>query len=128
MLGIINLRLTEAIEDISKGGLAATLAEVCIKSGIGMVIDLKKVPNRCERVDEILFSETHGRFLIGADRGNEDKIKSVCASYNIPCETIGEAKGDKLVFEIGAKRVEVRVEELEHAWRSTIPRLMGDEP
>ena len=127
MLEIINLRLAKAIEDISKGGLAAALAEVCIKSGVGMVIDLKKVPNRCERVDEILFSETHGRFIIGAERGDEDKIKSVCTSYNIPCETIGEAKGEDLTFEIGASRIKVKVKELESTWRSTIPRLMGDE-
>jgi phosphoribosylformylglycinamidine synthase len=127
MLKIMNLRLAKAVEDVSKGGLAAALAEVCIKSGVGMVIDLKEVPHRCERVDEILFSETHGRFIIGADRRDESRIKRICASFNIPCETIGEAKGDDLVFESGVRRIEVKVEELERAWRSAIPRLMGDE-
>jgi len=127
VLKIINLGLAKAIEDVSKGGLAATLAELCIKSGVGLVIDLSKVPNRCERVDEILFSETHGRFVIGSERGKDDRIKRICASFNIPCETIGEVKGGKLIFEIGAREIELKVDDLERAWRSTIPRLMGDE-
>lgn len=128
LLKIINLGLAKAVEDVSKGGLAAALAEICIKSRVGMVIDLKKVPSRCEQVDETLFSETHGRFIVGADRRDEGRVKRVCASFNIPCETVGEAMGEELIFEIGARRVEARIGELERAWRSTIPRLMGGEP
>jgi len=124
---IVNLRLAKCIDDVSKGGLAATLAEICVKSEIGMVVDLTKVPNRCERVDEILFSETHGRFIVGVDEIGESKIKRVCASYNIQCENIGEAVGKLLTFKIGAKKIEAKVGELERAWKGTIPKLMGDE-
>lgn len=127
ILKILNLGLTKTIEDLSKGGLATALAELCIKSGVGMRIDLSRVPNTCERLDEILFSETHGRFVIEAKGGVEDRIKRVAHSFNIPCEAIGKAEGEHLCLEKGERKIKVQIQELERVWRCTIPKLMGDE-
>lgn len=127
ILKIVSLGLAKTLEDLSKGGLAAALSELCIKSAVGMKIDLLKVPNTCDRLDEILFSETHGRFVIEARRGAEDRIRRISASFSIPCETIGVAEGEHLVFEKGARKIKVHVLELERAWRCAIPRIMGDE-
>ncbi|MEM3386929.1 MAG: phosphoribosylformylglycinamidine synthase subunit PurL [Nitrososphaerales archaeon] len=127
VLKIVSLGLAKSLEDLSKGGLATALAELSIKSGVGMKIDLNKVPNTCERLDEILFSETHGRFVAEANVGAEDRIKRIAASFNIPCEIIGEVEGEYLSFEKGVKKIKVQLRELEDTWRCTIPKLMGDE-
>jgi phosphoribosylformylglycinamidine synthase len=66
-------RLNEATEagliaschDCSDGGLGVALAETAFAGGLGMEIDLRKVPAiEADRDDLLLFSETQSRFVV----------------------------------------------------------------
>jgi phosphoribosylformylglycinamidine synthase subunit PurL len=67
MLHLIRNNVAGSVHDCSKGGLGVTLAEMAIQGEIGIIIDLDYVPNSCSRVDNLLFSESHSRFVFGTN-------------------------------------------------------------
>ena len=92
-----------ASHDISEGGLATTLAEMCFGADFGAEIDLNVInhehsshPERSEgshRPDFILFNETAGTFLMEVE--NEKVAKKLFAS--VPYAIIGKTVSDKSI-------------------------------
>lgn len=68
MLHLIRDNVAGCVHDCSKGGLGIALAEMAIQSKIGIRIDLDCVPNCCSRLDNLLFSESHSRFVFGTNQ------------------------------------------------------------
>jgi len=57
--------LVASCHDCSDGGLAVALAETAFSGGLGMKVDLSKAPvDGVSRNDELLFSESQGRFVV----------------------------------------------------------------
>jgi len=57
--------LLRSCHDCSDGGLGVALAETAFSGGLGMTVDLKKVPAaKITRNDFLLFSETQSRFVV----------------------------------------------------------------
>ena len=48
------------------------LAEMSVAGGRGARIDLRKIPASEGRPDDILFSESHGRFVLATDDPKAD--------------------------------------------------------
>jgi phosphoribosylformylglycinamidine synthase len=71
ILKLINSNLACCVHDCSKGGLAVSLAEMAFRGGTGISIDMEKVPNKCSRLDYLLFSETHSRYLFATREPTE---------------------------------------------------------
>ena len=92
------------LHDISDGGLAIALAEICIASGIGASVDVEGIA--------ALFSEGPHRVLAVAPPGTPMPDLS---------RRIGIMGGDDLVF--GPARV--KLADASAAWRSAIPRAMS---
>jgi phosphoribosylformylglycinamidine synthase len=63
MLKLIKNNLVDCVHDCSKGGLAIALAELALAAQVGTTIELNCVPNSCGRIDNLLFSESHSRFI-----------------------------------------------------------------
>ena len=72
-------RLTAAIDagcvrschDLSEGGLAVSLAEMAFTGGLGLEVDLARVPATVDmRDDLLLFSESNGRLLVEVHEGD----------------------------------------------------------
>ncbi len=57
----ISAGLVGSAHDLSDGGLAVAVAEGCIASGLGAVVDLPAVP---QRLDRLLFAEGGARVLV----------------------------------------------------------------
>lgn len=79
--------LINAIHDCSKGGLIISLLEMAIQSQIGFNISTTKIPNECSRLDYLLFSESHNRFLLTTK--NPLKLASYLDNMAIPYANIG---------------------------------------
>ncbi len=61
----IRHHLIASCHDISDGGLGVALAETAFAGGLGMALDLRRVPqDDMQRNDFLLFSETPGRFVV----------------------------------------------------------------
>jgi phosphoribosylformylglycinamidine synthase len=110
------------VHDCSKGGLLVALAEMCIAGGVGATVDPKMIPSTCKRFDELAFSESHARYILGTSE--PEKIVSEAKKKGIPAENIGKAGGSRLVF----GEYSWDVVELFAVWESPMWRVMGGKP
>jgi phosphoribosylformylglycinamidine synthase len=108
--------------DLSEGGLAVTAAEMVLGSnGIGMGIDLRRVPASIRRDDLLLFSESNGRFLVEVAADQENEFKK--AMKGCIFSKIGKVVGTNGLRIMGLKRklvVNLPAEKLRSAWGGTL--------
>jgi phosphoribosylformylglycinamidine synthase len=74
-------RIVNACHDCSDGGLAVALAEMCIGGRLGADVDLARVPVSpdCASAMDILYSESHSRFIVGVPSGNVASFEKLFA-------------------------------------------------
>ena len=117
--GNAELEIT-AVHDISAGGLAIALSEMCLSSGLGCEIDLSKVPSEDGISDNnLLFSESYARYLITVKADAADEI---IESIDCDAAVIGEVKGDALVI---GDIVNIPVADLDDAYNGVIEKYMA---
>jgi phosphoribosylformylglycinamidine synthase len=101
-LGLIKSSLATCVHDCAKGGLAVALAEMAIAGSTGFKVDLDAVPNSCSRIDDLLFSESHSRYIIGTKE--PEKVRRALQSAGTTFAEIGSAAG-RIEFAKGKKKV-----------------------
>lgn len=108
-----------ACHDISEGGLAACLAEMCFGGGLGAEIN---IPGK-ERPDYFLFNETAGCFLVEVPANKDPAL----LFNNVPFVKLGvitsrpvitAKQGDRYLFEIS-------LDELKAAWQKPMREVFG---
>ncbi|MBV9177900.1 MAG: phosphoribosylformylglycinamidine synthase subunit PurL [Nitrososphaeraceae archaeon] len=65
VLQLISKNLVNCVHDCSKGGLAVAVCEMAIAGNVGLDMNLNLIPNSCSRLDNLLFSESQSRYIIG---------------------------------------------------------------
>jgi phosphoribosylformylglycinamidine synthase subunit PurL len=90
---MLKTRWVSAVHDCSKGGIIISLVEMSVQSDLGITVDINKMPNTCKRVDHILFSETHNRFILSTK--HPDKIKDFLSGQKIQFANIGTVTDEK---------------------------------
>jgi phosphoribosylformylglycinamidine synthase II len=92
---MLQTKWISSIHDCSKGGLIISLLEVAIQSNLGFIAYLNKIPatSTCKRLDYVLFSETHNRFIISTKY--PDEIKDFLSRKKIPFSDIGIVTKEK---------------------------------
>jgi phosphoribosylformylglycinamidine synthase II len=115
-----------AAHDCSKGGLAISLAEMTIKGGLGLTVDLKTIPRSpTMRSDEILFSESSARFIVTTPKAQTKRLLSLARKNSAPAAKIGEVSRSGYAITSGTKSlIECPVERMQEVWRSAIPQAM----
>ena len=96
--------LVRGIQDMGAAGIVCSSAEMAAAAGLGMRIDLDRVPLREPSMQawEILCSESQERMLalVGPDR--VDEVVVACARWGVDATPIGVVTDDeRLVFERG---------------------------
>ena len=81
----------QAIQDMGAAGLTSSSVEMADKGGIGVEMDLDKVPQRETGMTayEIMLSESQERMLMVLKPGKEAVAKAIFAKYDIDAEVIG---------------------------------------
>jgi len=122
----IEKELIFSCHDLSEGGLAVTLAEMCIAGNSGAKVDINKVPLAQKmRDDYVLFSESNSRFLaeIKNDRENEKEFLNIIKKHKIKAARIGEVTKNKIeIFSKNKKLLSLPVEKCEERWRNGIKK------
>jgi phosphoribosylformylglycinamidine synthase II len=103
VLNLIRAGLVTCAHDCSKGGIAVALAEMAIAGLIGFKVDLDTVPNSCNRIDELLFSETHSRYLIATKE--PDSAHRVLSATGVPFAEIGKTVATNVKFVKGKRKI-----------------------
>jgi len=80
-----------AIQDMGAAGLTCSTVEMSSKGGVGMEIDLDKVPMRESDMSayELMLSESQERMLAVAEKGREDEVLAVFRKWGLKAEVIG---------------------------------------
>ncbi len=81
-----------AIQDMGAAGLTSSSVEMAAKGGLGIEIDLDKVPQREEGMlpYEIMLSESQERMLIIAKKGHEKAVEAIFKKWNLDVSEIGK--------------------------------------
>jgi phosphoribosylformylglycinamidine synthase len=103
VLHLIRAGLVSSTHDCSKGGIAVALAEMAIAGSIGFKVDLDSVPNSCNRIDELLFSETHCRYVIATK--NSDSVHRMLSATGVPFARIGKTVASNIEFVKGKRKI-----------------------
>src|SRR5690606_18597660 len=79
------------MQDMGAAGISCSTSEMSAKEGVGMEIDLSKVPTRQENMKawEMLLSESQERMLIVVKKGREAEMQAIFDKWDIHCEEIG---------------------------------------
>ncbi|WP_315919664.1 phosphoribosylformylglycinamidine synthase subunit PurL [Mesorhizobium sp. SP-1A] len=107
-----------ACHDLSDGGLAVTLAEMAMASGIGATVS---APSGADPVASF-FGEDQGRYLLTLPEGAEtNAIRARLESLGVSAQAIGTTGGSDL--KLGQARA-ISVQQLKAAHESWFPKFM----
>ncbi len=105
-----------AIQDMGAAGLTSSSAEMAARGGVGVEIDLSKVPTREPGMTpyEILLSESQERMLVVAKTDRVKEVQAIAAKWELAATPIGAVTDDgmyrctwqgKVVVEIPGQRL-----------------------
>lgn len=112
--------LVSAAHDLSEGGLAQAVVEAALAGETGCRIVL---PEDADPFVQ-LFSESAGRVLVGVQRTEESRFRSMCEARGLPAVRIGVV--DQASDEVEVQGLfTVSLAELRETSESVLPRLFG---
>ncbi|WP_246126101.1 phosphoribosylformylglycinamidine synthase subunit PurL [Nesterenkonia populi] len=118
--------MIDAAHDLSEGGLAAGLAEMSLRFGVGARAALDGV---CERdgVDAFtaLFSESQARAVVALPRSEELRFTDMTSARGFPAIRLGvvdaESGGLEVSGPFAGGSFGIALDELKEAWSSVLP-------
>ncbi len=98
-LEVIQTGAVVGMQDMGAAGIICSTAEMSAKGGVGMRIDIDKVPTRQANMKtwELLLSESQERMLMVVEKGREAEVLRVFDKWDLPCSNIGEVTGDGML-------------------------------
>ena len=85
-----------AIQDMGAAGLTSSSAEMAARGGVGVELDLSKVPTREPGMTpyEILLSESQERMLVVAKSDRVNEVQAIAAKWELAATPIGKVTDD----------------------------------
>lgn len=87
------------IQDMGAAGLISSSSEMAARGGVGVEIDVRKVPAKEEGMEawEFLLSESQERMLVCVKQGREDEVAAICRKWDVLAAVIGRVTDDGMV-------------------------------
>jgi phosphoribosylformylglycinamidine synthase len=116
----------KANHDVNKGGFVISIAEMCFKNKVGANLDLSNYINEDLRDDELLFSESVGRFIIETDPKNFNKISKLAKECDVKVKKLGVVIPETKIIISGLTEKDTSLDliKMKKLYDSTIPNLM----
>jgi len=117
-------KLFSAAHDVSEGGIAQTIAEMAMRSGIGVRLE---VPTGLDAFT-FLWSESATRAVVVVPQNRNDDFLALCDSKTFPVTKIGEVDLSSKSIELAAvfgETILLDIAELRAISEETLPRLFG---
>jgi phosphoribosylformylglycinamidine synthase subunit PurL len=110
-LELLERGLLVSLQDLGAAGLTSSSAEMASKGGVGIDLDLARVPLREADMEafEIMVSESQERMLCVCEPARLDEVLAVCERWEVHGTAIGEVtdsgamriyRGDELVGDV----------------------------
>jgi len=111
---------------IYRGGLGVHLAMVAMGGNLGMQVELDRVPqDDLDRDDQVMFSESAGRFIVTVDPKNRGSFEKLFKST--ACACIGTVTATPQLEIKGLNQetiVSVTIQDLKSAWKMPFGNLI----
>jgi len=116
--------LIKSAQDCSEGGFAVTLAECCIETGLGALVDVPAVAAGAGFGDiSTLFAESASRVVVSVAPGREAELLSLAAHAQLPARRIGLVAGNRVRIAIDGRTViDVPLAAVDRTWGTAIER------
>jgi len=99
---LIDKNVVSCVHDCSKGGAAVAVSEMAILGRAGFNIFIDKIPNSCSSADNLLFSESHSRYIIGTQEPK--RLEKILSDIDgLVFSRIGEACKENVTFKMKSK-------------------------
>ena len=123
----IRRNLVLSCHDVSEGGFAVALAEMCFSGGLGAEVSLTRVtaPEAIDRDDTLLFSESNSRFLVEVPDRARPTFERLLRRFR--SGPIGESVTEprlRILGLNGSPTIDAGLSELETVWRTGLSRLL----
>ncbi|MBV7332966.1 phosphoribosylformylglycinamidine synthase subunit PurL [Chloroflexi bacterium TSY] len=107
-------RLVKSCHDLSEGGLAVALAEMCLGGRLGADIAL---PKTTLSAVEYLFSESNGRLLLEVTPDDVERLEALFAGQSLV--QLGRVTEQQIcrITDLNGELINVSVGEVRHAWK-----------
>ncbi len=98
-LEVIQTGAIVGMQDMGAAGIICSTAEMSAKGGVGMHIDLDKVPTRQQNMKawELLLSESQERMLMVVEKGREAEVLKVFDKWDLSCSEVGHVTLDGIL-------------------------------
>ncbi len=115
--------ILSSCHDLSEGGLAVTLAESCMGSGMGAVVDHLDLQKNYAglRKDSVYFGESQSRVIVSVKPEHKEAVLKAALKNGVPAAQIGKTGGKQLVIE---ERISLGVADLKKIYDAAIPERM----
>lgn len=107
--------LIRSCHDVSDGGIAIAVAEMCLGGDIGAEI-------KTYYESWYLFSESNTRWIVEIEPSKE---KEFLGCLTIPVTKLGKIGGRSLRIKTEVDRTRIPLKEMRKAWSGALPKLMG---
>jgi phosphoribosylformylglycinamidine synthase II len=91
-LELLDRGLLVALQDLGAAGLTSSAAEMASKGGVGLDVDVAKVPLREPDMEpfEVMVSESQERMLCVVEPANVESVLELCEKWEVGGAAIGE--------------------------------------
>jgi phosphoribosylformylglycinamidine synthase II len=116
--------LFSAAHDVSEGGIAQTIAEMAMRSGVGARL---KIPAGLDAFT-FLWSESATRAVVVVSQNQNDDFLTLCESKSFPVTKIGSVDSLSKSIELAGvfgETISMDIDELRVISEETLPRLFG---
>jgi len=105
--------------DCSHGGLVVTLAECCLRGGLGFKGEGWRYKGR---LDATLFGEAQSRIVVSLKPDKIKRLEEMVAVSRVPVTRLGVVGGKRFTIE-GC--IDLPLEQVELAWRESLEKFLG---
>jgi phosphoribosylformylglycinamidine synthase subunit PurL len=115
----------QSAHDCAEGGLAVTLAESCIGSGMGAEITLETGD---KRIDEVLFGEGASRIVVSARPNDINEWETYLqANFGNNWQKLGTVRQGNLQITVAEeKTIDLTIEDMGREWKNSISRRLAN--
>ena len=88
------------------------------------MVDLSSVPGNLDMTPiQVLFSESHSRYLLTVQEGSAHEVITHLTGNGVPTASIGRVEGKMLVIDQAG--LTINVEELKNAYQGAVEKFMS---
>jgi len=107
--------LLAGAHDVSAGGIGLTLAEMAVRSDLG--VNVARIPNAAS-----LFSESPSRVVVCVEPDNVAAVLNTCDQAGVPTARIGVAGGDRITVK---GLLDLALADVTDHWERRLPDALG---